>query len=61
MVVSSGMSINEYLSTMAGSKYTGAPLKNAAVTKLVYKHGKLAVSGPIGSMTYVDKGAKLAK
>lgn len=61
LVVSSGMSINEYLSTMAGSKYTGAPLKNAAVTKLVYKHGKLAVSGPIGSMTYVDKGAKLAK
>lgn len=61
LVVSSGMSINEYLSTMAGKKYTGVALKNASVTKLVYKNGKLHVSGPIGSMTYVEKGAKLVK
>ncbi|CAJ1230236.1 histidine phosphatase family protein [Levilactobacillus zymae] len=60
LVVSSGMSINEYLATMA-KKYTGAPLKNASVTKLTYKNGKLAVSGTIGSLYYVNKGAKLAK
>lgn len=60
LVVSSGMSINEYLATMA-KDYTGAPLKNASVTKLTYKNGKLAVSGKIGSLYYVDKGAKLAK
>ncbi|WP_225419805.1 histidine phosphatase family protein [Levilactobacillus cerevisiae] len=60
LVVSSGMSINEYLSTMT-KKYKGTPLKNVSVTKLVYKNGKLSVSGNIGSMTYADKGAKLAK
>lgn len=57
LVVSSGMSINEYLSTIS-SKYEGKPLKNAAVTKLVYKNGKLHVEGPIGSLHYVDKGKK---
>lgn len=60
LVVSSGMSINEYLSTMS-KKYEGKPLKNAAVTKLVYKNGKLQVSGPIGTLSYVDKGAKASK
>lgn len=60
LVVSSGMSINEYLSTMS-KDYKGTPLKNAAVTKLVYKNGKLSVSGPIGTLSYVDKGAKLNK
>lgn len=59
LVVSSGMSINEYLATMAPT-YTGAPLKNASVTKLTYKNNKLAVSGEIGSLAYVNKGAKLA-
>lgn len=58
LVVSSGMSINEYLSTMS-SKYDGKPLKNAAVTKLIYKHGKLQVSGPIGTLGYVNQGAKM--
>lgn len=58
LVVSSGMSINEYLATMAPT-YTGAPLKNASVTKLTYKNGKLNVSGDIGSLYYVNKGAKL--
>lgn len=61
LVVSSGMSINEYLSTLKTDKYTGAPLKNAAVTKLVYKNGKLAVSGDIGSMKYVESGEKSSK
>lgn len=60
LVVSSGMSINEYLSTMT-KKYKGTPLKNVSVTKLVYKNGKLSVSGNIGSMYYANKGAKLAK
>lgn len=59
LVVSSGMSINEYLSTMAPS-YTGAALKNAAVTKLVYQNGLLSVDGPIGTLSYVEAGAKLA-
>jgi len=54
------MSINEYLSTMT-KKYKGTPLKNVSVTKLVYKNGKLSVSGNIGSMYYANKGAKLAK
>lgn len=61
LVVSSGMSINEYLSTIAGKKYTGMPLKNACVTKLIYKNGKFKVAGDIGSMQYVDQGAKFAK
>ncbi|WP_268913694.1 histidine phosphatase family protein [Lentilactobacillus sp. SPB1-3] len=60
LVVSSGMSINEYLSTMAPN-YTGAAIPNAAVTKLTYKNGKLSVSGPIASLSYVNKGAKLMK
>lgn len=58
LVISSGMSINEYLSTLNTKKYTGAPLKNAAVTKLVYKNGHFTVQGQIGSLHYVDKGAK---
>lgn len=60
LVVSSGMSINEYLSTMAPN-YTGAAIPNAAVTKLVYKNGKLSVNGPIASLDYVNKGAQLMK
>ncbi|GKT03117.1 histidine phosphatase family protein [Furfurilactobacillus sp. WILCCON 0119] len=60
LVVSSGMSINEYLSTMS-KDYKGTPLKNAAVTKLTYKNGKLHVSGPIGTLSYVNKGAKASK
>lgn len=59
LVVSSGMSINEYLSTMS-NKYKGKPLQNAAVTKLVYKNGKLHVDGPIGTLHYVNKGEKIA-
>ncbi len=60
LVVSSGMSINEYLASMT-KKYKGTPLKNASVTKLTYKNNKLSVSGKIGSLYYVNKGAKLAK
>ncbi|PAK85089.1 histidine phosphatase family protein [Lentilactobacillus parakefiri] len=60
LVVSSGMSINEYLSTMAPD-YTGAAIPNAAVTKLVYKNGHLAVNGPIASLAYVNKGAEMMK
>lgn len=56
LVVSSGMSINEYLSGVT-SKYEGKPLKNAAVTKITYKNGKVHV-GTIGSLHYVNKGAK---
>lgn len=59
LVVSSGMSINEYLSTIS-KKYDGKPMQNAAVTKLVYKNGKLQVDGPIGTLHYVDKGKKIA-
>lgn len=59
LVVSSGMSINEYLSTIS-KKYDGKPMQNAAVTKLVYKNGKLHVDGPIGTLHYVNKGKKIA-
>jgi len=41
--------------------YTGAAIPNAAVTKLVYKNGKLSVNGPIASLDYVNKGAQLMK
>lgn len=58
LVVSSGMSINEYLSTLPGNKYTGAPLKNASVTKIVYHNGHYTIDGPIGSLAYVNKGDK---
>lgn len=61
LVVSSGMSINEYLSTLNTKKYTGAPLKNAAVTKLVYKNGHFTIHGAIGSLHYVNKGADETK
>ncbi len=59
LVVSSGMSINEYLSTIS-KKYDGKPMQNAAVTKLVYKNGKLHVDSPIGTLHYVNKGKKIA-
>ncbi|WP_267202428.1 histidine phosphatase family protein [Limosilactobacillus kribbianus] len=59
LVVSSGMSINEYLSQVS-NKYEGKPLKNAAVTKLVYKNGKFHVQGQIGSLHYVNKGQQKA-
>ncbi|MEO5291207.1 histidine phosphatase family protein [Limosilactobacillus allomucosae] len=59
LVVSSGMSINEYLSTMT-NKYEGKPMQNAAVTKLVYKNGKFKVQGPIGTLHYVNKGQNIA-
>lgn len=58
LVVSSGMSINEYLSTIS-KKYQGKPMQNAAVTKLVYRNGKLHVQGPIGTLHYVNKGQKV--
>lgn len=58
LVVSSGMSINEYLSTIS-NKFKGKPMQNAAVTKLVYKNGKLHVQGPIGTLHYVNKGQKI--
>lgn len=61
LVVSSGMSINEYLSTLSSKKYTGAPLKNASVTKIVYHNGHYKIDGKIGSLHYVNKGAKEAK
>ncbi|EHL96987.1 hypothetical protein HMPREF9103_02160, partial [Lentilactobacillus parafarraginis F0439] len=47
-------------STMAPD-YTGAAIPNAAVTKLVYKNGHLAVNGPIASLAYVNKGAEMMK
>lgn len=59
LVVSSGMSINEYLSTMT-NKYKDKPMQNAAVTKLVYKNGKFKAQGPIGTLHYVNKGQKIA-
>lgn len=61
LVVSSGMSINEYLASLDTDKYTGAPLKNASVTRLVYKDGKFKIRGKIGSLHYVNKGAKDTK
>lgn len=61
LVVSSGMSINEYLASLKTDKYTGAPLKNASVTRLVYKNGKFKIRGKIGSLHYVNKGAKDTK
>ncbi|BAP84775.1 phosphoglycerate mutase [Paucilactobacillus hokkaidonensis JCM 18461] len=57
LVVSSGMSINQYLSGVT-DKYKGTPLKNAAVTKITYKNGKVNVNS-IGSLHYVNKGAKV--
>ena len=61
LVVSSGMSINEYLSTLTGNKYQGAPLKNASVTKIVYHDGHYQIKGAIGSLHYVNKGAQSHK
>ena len=56
LVVSHGMSINIMLSDMT-DKYTGESLKNASVTKIHYKDGKLDVES-IGDMSYLEKAEK---
>lgn len=58
LVVSSGMSISLFLSQLNSSKYTGAPMKNDAVTKLVYKDGKFKILGEIGTLKYFTQGKK---
>ncbi|WP_162887535.1 histidine phosphatase family protein [Bombilactobacillus bombi] len=62
LVVSSGMSISLFISTLNSKQYTGSPMKNDAVTKVVYKDGKFKVSGSVGSLKYFNNGKKeLAK
>ncbi|MEI5993849.1 histidine phosphatase family protein [Candidatus Enterococcus mansonii] len=56
LVVSHGMAINIMLSKLS-SEYEGKPLKNASVTKIVYKDGQLNVLS-IGDVSYFEKGQK---
>lgn len=58
LVVSSGMSISLFLSTLNSPKYNAGPMENDAVTKLVYKNGKFTISGKVGSLQYFDAGKK---
>lgn len=58
LVVSSGMSINLFLSTQNYSSYQGEGLANDSVTKLVYQKGKFNLVGEIGSLKYYNAGQK---
>jgi len=57
LLVAHGMSINIMLSDMTDA-YTGVPLANAAVCKVVYKDGKFTVES-INDTSYIDKGKTL--
>ncbi|MGY3777727.1 histidine phosphatase family protein [Isobaculum melis] len=52
LVVSHGMSINIMLSDMTPA-YTGKPLKNASITKIVYEDGEFTVES-IGDTSLID-------
>ncbi|WEV43763.1 histidine phosphatase family protein [Lactobacillus sp. ESL0684] len=56
LVVSSGMSINLFLSTQDYPQYEGTGLANDSVTKLTYRNGKFKLSGEIGSLEYYNAG-----
>lgn len=58
LVVSSGMSINLFLSTQNFPSFEGKGLANDSVTKLVYQNGKFKLSGEIGSLEYYNNGMK---
>ncbi|WEV36896.1 histidine phosphatase family protein [Lactobacillus sp. ESL0677] len=60
LVVSSGMSINMFLSAQDYPEYQGVGIANDAVTKLVYKNGKFKLAGPIGDLKYFNAGKKAA-
>lgn len=61
LVVSSGMSINLFLSTQNYPEYQGTGMANDAVTKLVYEDGKFKLAGEIGSLKYFDAGKAASK
>lgn len=61
LVVSSGMSINMFLSAQNYPEYQGVGIANDAVTKLVYKNGKFSLTGPIGDLQYFNKGKENRK
>lgn len=52
LVVSHGMAINIMLSDMT-PEYTGKPLKNASITKIIYEDGKFTVES-IGDTSLID-------
>ncbi|UQS81491.1 histidine phosphatase family protein [Bombilactobacillus folatiphilus] len=56
LVVSSGMSIDQFLSAERIPEYQGKSLDNDSVTKLVYKNKKFKLQGKIGSTKYYDAG-----
>lgn len=56
LVVSSGMSINMFLSAQDYPSFKGAGLANDSVTMLVYKNGKFKLVGDIGSLDYFNAG-----
>ena len=58
LVVSSGMSINLFLSTQNFPSFEGKGLANDSVTKLIYQNGKFKLSGEIGSLEYYNNGMK---
>lgn len=60
LIVSHGLSITALINTLVPDLGASAGLKNASVTKVIYKNGKYEVKD-IGDMTYVELGEKLAK
>ncbi|WEV38600.1 histidine phosphatase family protein [Lactobacillus sp. ESL0680] len=60
LVVSSGMSINMFLSAQDYPEYQGVGIANDAVTKLTYKDGKFKLAGPIGDLKYFNAGKETA-
>lgn len=60
LIVSHGLSITALINTLVPDLDASAGLKNASVTKVIYKNGKYEVKD-IGDMSYVELGEKLSK
>ena len=60
LIVSHGLSIVALINTLDPNLNAHAGLKNASVTKVIYKNGKYEVKD-IGDMSYVELGEKITK
>ena len=58
LIVSHGLSITALVNTLAPEQNVPAGLKNASVTKIVYKNGKYEIK-EVGDMSYVELGQKI--
>lgn len=60
LVVSHGIAINALLTALSEKPFTGKPLGNASVSKVVFDNGKFEILS-VGDMQYVEAGQKAEK